>query len=90
MALEPKTDREIMIQLSGEIRETNLNMQHFSKAVEGFASSLKELETTKVKDHEERIGRLEKIANEGLGIYKFIGFGLLILSIISLSVALMK
>jgi uncharacterized membrane protein YukC len=90
MALEPKTDREIMIQLSGEIRETNLNMQHFSKAVEGFASSLKELETTKVKDHEERLVRLEKIANEGVGMYKFVGFGLLILSIISIILSLRK
>lgn len=90
MGLEPVTDREIMMQLSGEIRETNLNMQHFSKAVEGFASSLKELETTKVKDHEERIVRLEKIATEGVGIYKFIGFGLIVLTIISISVALMK
>jgi hypothetical protein len=90
MALEPVTDREIMMQLSGEIRETNLNMQHFSKAVEGFAISLKELETIKVKDHEERIGRLEKIANEGVGMYKFVGFSLLILSIISIILSLRK
>lgn len=65
MALEPETDREAMIELSGDIKELRA-------AIERFGTQLLNLETTKFNNHELRIEALEGKEQERVGMWKFI------------------
>lgn len=76
--MEPTTDREIMIQLDG-------NIQSLRQAIEKFAESLEKLEEGKIKNLEERVTKIEKFVSEWAGAYKLIAVGALILSLISLA-----
>lgn len=81
--MEPITDREIMIRLDG-------NVTQLKDSIERFAKALEELETTKFKDHESRIAKLERFQHELGGVYKFIGIISLILGIIAVVIGIKK
>jgi len=61
--MEPITDREIMIRLDS-------NVSQLRDTIERFAEALEKLEDTKIKDHNERILKLEKWVSEWSGAYK--------------------
>lgn len=63
--MEAITDREIMIQLDGNIKE-------LKNAIEKFAKSLENLEETKIKELENRVTKVEKWVSEWSGAYKII------------------
>lgn len=66
MEFEYKTDREIMINLSGKI-------ERLGEIIEGFAESMKDLKETEIKDHGERITKIEHRQSEQDGVVKFFG-----------------
>lgn len=88
MGIEVKTDREAMIELSGKIDNQNYKMDNLAEAMERFADALEKLEVTKFGSLEGRIDKLEKLANEWSGVYKFIGIAALILGAVSVIVTL--
>ena len=75
-AMEPITDREIMIRLDG-------NVSSLKESIDRFAKSLEELEQTKVKDHELRLNTIEKWVSEWSGAYKIVAIVALILGLIA-------
>lgn len=74
--MEAITDREIMIQLDGNIKQ-------LKDAIEKFAKSLENLEETKIKDLEARVLKLEKWKSEWSGAYKIIAIVALVGTIIT-------
>jgi len=76
--MEPTTDREIMIQLDG-------NIKSLREAIERFAESLEHLEQNRIRTIENRVTKLEKFVSEWSGAYKLIAIGALILSLINLA-----
>jgi len=88
--LVPTTDREIMFSLSNKIDMTNLNIERLCLTMDGVVKSLEKLETTRLKDHEERINKLEMWYSEVNGVYEFGMIVALGLSIVSAFVAFVK
>ena len=67
--MEPVTDREVLIQMSGKI-------DNFAETMERIAKSLNNLETVKFEAHENRIAKLEKFINQWGGA--LIAFNILV------------
>jgi hypothetical protein len=88
--LEPVTDREVMIALSGKIDITNKNIENLCVSINGIAKSLENLETIKVRDHETRVNELEKWRDEFSGAYKVFAIIATGLSIVSIFVSFVK
>lgn len=61
--MEPTTDREILIQLDG-------NVQQLRDSIVRLGDTIEKLEETKIKDHEVRLNVLEKWYSEFSGAYK--------------------
>lgn len=85
--MEPITDREIMIKLDSnvsQLRESiNSNVSQLRDAIERFAKALENLEMIKIKDHEDRITKVERFVSEWSGAYKIIAVVGLVLGIIA-------
>lgn len=67
----PTTDREIMFSLSHKIDMASSNMERLCITIDGVVKSLEKLETTRLKDHEDRINKIELWRSEWGGVYKF-------------------
>lgn len=63
--MEPKTDREILIQMNSKV-------DNFAESLERIANSLERLETVKFEAHDKRIARLEKFQNQLFGGLAFL------------------
>lgn len=86
----PTTDREIMFSLSNKIDITNSKMERLCDTIDNVVRSLEKLETTKLKDHENRLSKMELKWSELGGMYKMIIVISLALSIVSTGVAILK
>lgn len=75
--MEAISDREIMIRLHD-------NVTTLKEAIERFAKTLENLETIKIKDHEQRLSKVERFVSEWAGAYKIIAIVGLVLGIVSL------
>lgn len=62
MTIDPNTDREIIIALSGKI-------DNLADKIEKFADALEKLEITRIQALEKRIDDLEKANNKISGIW---------------------
>lgn len=71
--LEPTTDREIMIEMKGDMKEMSASINRLAQAIE-------RLETNKISAIETRLSKLEKFMNEWGGVLKIISIGALLLS----------
>jgi len=68
--IEPQTEREIYISLSGEVKSLR-------ESIERFGNQLLSLENNKFSNHELRIEGLERIEQERKGMWKLVvGIGL--------------
>lgn len=83
MALEPKTDREAMIELSGDIKSLRETIERFGKA-------LIHLETKKVDNHEARLDELFLWKNEINGGWKLVLMASFILGAIATLLGIFK
>ncbi len=72
--MEAITDREIMLKLDA-------NVSQIKDSIERFAAALEKLEETKIKDHEDRLIRVEKWIAEWSGAYKIIALAALAIGI---------
>jgi hypothetical protein len=72
--MEPITDREIMVKLDA-------NVSQLKDSIERFANALEKLEETKIKDHEDRLMKMEKWVSEWSGAYKVIALTALAIGI---------
>ena len=75
--MEPITDREIMLKLDS-------NVSQLKDSIERFAAALEKLEETKIKDHDDRITKIEKWMSEWSGAYKIIAMAALLMGIFNL------
>ncbi len=89
-SLVPTTDREIMFSLSNKIDITNSNIERLCFTINDVVKSLEKLEATRLKDHEERINKMEAWYNEWNGVYKFGTIIALGLSIVGAFVSFLK
>ncbi len=89
-SLVPTTDREIMFSLSNKIDITNSNIERLCFTINDVVKSLEKLETTRLKDHEERINKIETWYSEWNGVYKFGTILALGLSIVGAFVSFIK
>ncbi len=64
-AAEPKTDRELLLQLNG-------NVQNLAVAIEKFSEALEKIEVEKIQAQDKRIAALEKVWLQMNGAWKFI------------------
>lgn len=71
--LQPKTEREIMIGMAGEMKE-------MSGAITRLAEAVEKLETHKIGEIDKRLSKVEKFMNEWSGFYKFVTLAALVLS----------
>jgi len=72
--MELITDREILVKLDA-------NVSQLKDSIERFAEALEKLEETKIKDHDDRINKIEKWMNEWAGAYKVIAIVALVISV---------
>ncbi len=72
--MEAITDREIMLKLDA-------NVSQLKDSIERFADALEKLEETKIKDHNDRILKIEKWMSEWSGAYKIIALTALAIGI---------
>ena len=76
-AADPKTDRELLLQLSGQ-------MDRLSEAIDRLDDTLKEIENKKLVLFDRRLTAVEKWQYEANGIYKAVVIASGILSIVAL------
>jgi len=72
--MEAITDREIIVRLDA-------NVSQLKDAIIRFEAALLKLEETKVKDHDERLTKIEKWMSEWAGAYKIIALTALAIGI---------
>lgn len=64
-AAEPKTDRELLLQLNGNVR-------NLADSIEKFSESLEKIEVEKIQALDKRIGSLEKVWLQISGAWRFV------------------
>lgn len=90
MDFELKSDREIMIHLSGNITLANKRMDSLSETVEKFVKAIERLEEIKIKDIDVRTTKIEHKLSEMAGVVKFLAFAATLLGMLSILIAFWK
>lgn len=75
MAIDPETDREILITLDSKVDK-------LCESIERLAISLEKLETKKVNDLDDRMTKIEKWRNEWGGAYIILAIAALVTSLV--------
>lgn len=72
MAFEATTDGEKIIQLDGKIDKLDSKVDITNENLERLLTAIERLETTRIKDVEQRVTNLEKVNSAWTGAFKLI------------------
>lgn len=77
MAIEPQTDREILVSLSKDMEQMKstfaASIERLSDSIDRFGESLKELDEGKIMEISTRLKSIEDWKQQIVGAWKFIG-----------------